>query len=195
MFKKNLKKSMIAVVAVLTFLIFTLSANSVFAAGGSISAAMTYPESGGTYGVVDHFVYQMRNVNTNTTYSVSIDGQPPIPMAYQGIINEASPNASVAGDWYTWQLTIPAIITPGRHTFQFFGHYYVWQDVDHYWSEFNSCSTIRSFTVASSCQLNPNQPPMKPTSANILAAFTASPWLHPYLSNYLFSKAWWRTGF
>ena len=147
---------MIAVVAVLTFLIFTSSANSVFAAGGSISAAMTYPESGGTYGVVDHFVYQMRNVNTNTTYSVSIDGQPPIPMAYQGIINEASPNASVAGDWYTWQLTIPAIITPGRHTFQFFGHYYVWQDVDHYWSEFNSCSTKRSFTVAFRWSLRSN---------------------------------------
>ena len=190
MFKKNLKKSMIAVVAVLTFLIFTLSANSVFAAGGSISAAMTYPESGGTYGVVDHFVYQMRSVNTNTTYSVSIDGQPPILMVYQGIINEASANASVAGSWYQWQLTIPAIITPGRHTFQFFGHYYVWQDIDHYWAEFNSYSTIRSFTVASHSQLNLNLLSMTPTLVNIPAALTASPWLHFYLSTYLRSKAW-----
>jgi hypothetical protein len=195
MFTKNRKKSMIAVLAVLTFLTFILSANSVLAGSGSISAALTYPENGGTYAVVDNFTYQMRAVNINTTYSVSVDGRSPIPMNYQGIITEVSTNASIAGDWYQWQLTVPAITTPGTHTFQFFGHYYVWQDADHYWAEFTSSSTIRSFTIASSYQRNPNQPSIKPTSNNIFTPFTLPLWPHLYLSSYLISKSWWKLGF
>ena len=99
-----------------------------------------YPDDGGTYEFIDHFLDQTTAVNTNTTVSVSIDGGPLIPMAYQGIKNEMVSDDSDARDWYTWQVTIPAITAPGRHTFQFFSHYYVWQDADQYWAEFDAYS-------------------------------------------------------
>jgi hypothetical protein len=107
-----------------------------------------YPNDGGTYVFIDHFLMQTTAVNTNTTVSVSIDEGPLIPMAYQGIINEMVLGDTVVRNWYTWQVAIPALTAPGRHTFQFFDHYYVWQDKDQYWADFNAHSTVRSFTIA-----------------------------------------------
>ncbi|MGA2387132.1 MAG: hypothetical protein ABSG33_11460 [Candidatus Bathyarchaeia archaeon] len=150
MLDKNLKKPIIAVFIVVSIFLTLFSANFVSASGGSIAMANAYPEDGATYVVVDHFIYQATAVNTNTTVSVSIDNGPLIPMAFQGIINEVVNNDTVARDWYTWQVTIPAITNPGRHTFQFFSHYYVWQDTDYYWEEFNARSTAQSFSIADS---------------------------------------------
>ena len=135
---------------VVSIFLTLFSANLVSASGGSIAMANAYPEDGGTYFVVDHFIYQITSVNTNTTVSVSIDNGPLIPLAFQGIINEVVNGDTVARDWYTWQVTIPAIMNPGRHTFQFFSHYNVWQDIDHYWAEFNARSTVQSFSIVDS---------------------------------------------
>jgi hypothetical protein len=110
----------------------------------------TYPQDGGTYGVVDHFSYQITAVNSNTTISIRIDDGPLIPMLYRGIVSELGTGDNVARDWYTWQVIIPATATPGKHSLQFFSHYYVWQDADHYWAEFNSYSNVQSFTIAGS---------------------------------------------
>ena len=107
-----------------------------------------YPNDGGTYGFVDHFLMQTTAVNTNTSVSVSIDGGPLVPMTYQGIINETVPGDTAARNWYTWQVAIPALTASGRHTFQFFYHYYVWQDKDQYWADFNAYSTVKSFTIS-----------------------------------------------
>lgn len=107
-----------------------------------------YPNDEGTYGFVDHFSMQTTEVNTNTTVSVSIDGGPLVPMAYEGIVNEIVPGDTTARNWYTWQIAIPALTAPCRHTFQFFYHYYVWQDKDQYWADFNAYSTVKSFTIA-----------------------------------------------
>jgi len=49
-------------------------------------------------------------------------------MTFQGIRDEVVKGDIVARDWYTWQVIIPAITESGNHTFQFFSHYYVWQD-------------------------------------------------------------------
>ena len=106
-----------------------------------------YPTDGGTYGSVDHFQMQTTAVNTNTTVSVSVDGGPLLPMTYQGIINETVPGDTVVRNWYTWQIAVPALTVPGRHTFQFFYHDYVWQDKDQYWADFNGYSTVQSFTI------------------------------------------------
>ena len=130
------------------FLCFSvMSTKLVSASGGSIAMANYYPTDGGTYGFVDHFLMQTTAVNTNTTVSVSIDGGPLIPMTYQGIVTEMVPGDTVVRDWYTWQAAIPALTAPGRHTFQFFYHYYVWQDQDQYWAGFNGYSTVQSFTI------------------------------------------------
>ena len=121
-----------------------------------------YPNDGGTYGFIDHFLMQTTAVNTNTTVSVSIDGGPLTPMTYQGIINEMVPGDTVVRNWYTWQVAIPALTVPGRHTFQFFYHDYVWQDKDQYWADFNGYSTVKSFTIAlpqpTPSQSTPNSP-------------------------------------
>jgi hypothetical protein len=148
--KRNLKELVIAVLTVFSvFLIyFSSSTRLVFASGGSIAMVNYFPDDGGTYECVDHFLEQTTAVNTNTTVSVSIDGGPPISMTYQGIRNEMAPDDTVARDWYTWQIAIPAITAPGKHTFQFFSHYYVWQEVDQYWAEFDSYSDLHSFTIA-----------------------------------------------
>jgi hypothetical protein len=150
MFKRKPEKPIIVMFTlVFVFLtLFTFSPSLVNAGGGSIVMASTYPEDNGTYGVVDHFVYQITGVNTNTTVSVSIDDGPLISMVCEGIKNETPPDCTVACEWYTWQVTIPAITIQGRHTFQFFSHCYVWQDEDHYWSEFNVRSPLKSFTIA-----------------------------------------------
>jgi len=126
-----------------------VSGNLAFASGGSIAKAYYFPENEGTYGFVDHFLKQTTAVNMNTTVSVSIDGGPPIPMTFQGIKNEIAPGESKALDLYTWQLAIVSITVPGKHTFQFFSHYYVWQDSDGYWAEFSSYSPVYTFCIAS----------------------------------------------
>ena len=132
-----------------TFLCFSaISTRLVSASGGSIAAANYYPNDGGTCGFVDHFLMQTTAVNTNTTVSVSIDGGPLVPMTYQGIIDETVPGDTAAHNWTTWQVAIPPLTAPGRHTFQFFYHYYVWQDKDQYWADFNGYSTVQSFTIA-----------------------------------------------
>lgn len=107
-----------------------------------------YPNDGGTYGFIDHFLIQTTAVNTNTTVSVSIDGGPLTPMTYHGIINEMVLGDTIVRNWYTWQVAIPALTAPGKHTFQFSYHYYVWQDKDQYWADFNAYSTAKSFTIA-----------------------------------------------
>lgn len=178
MFKGNLKESMIAVLIVVSIFLtlLAISTNLVFASGGSIAMANYYPDDGGTYEFIDHFLDQTTAVNTNTTVSVSIDGGPLIPMAYQGIKKEIVSNDSDARDWYTWQVTIPAITAPGRHTSQFFSHYYVWQDADQYWAEFNAYSTVHSFTI--SCPLPTPVQSTLSTTINpiyVFTAFTVSP--------------------
>jgi hypothetical protein len=149
--------------AVSIFLCFSaISTKPVSASGGTIAMANYYPNDGGTYGFVDHFLKQTTAVNTNTTVSVSIDGGPLIPMTYQGIMNETVPGDTVVRDWYTWQVAIPALTAAGRHTFQFFYHYCVWQDKDQYWADFNAYSPVKSFTIAlpppTPSQSTPNSP-------------------------------------
>src|SRR5208283_5958038 len=56
-------------------------------------------------------------------------------------------------------VTIPAITNPGRNTFQFFSHYYVWQDTDHYWAEFDLRSNVQSFTIADPFSTPPTSTP------------------------------------
>jgi len=156
-------------------ILFVLSTNMVSASGASIAMANYYPEDGETYEFIDHFLEQATAVNTNTTVSVSIDGGPPTSMTYQGIRNEMVPDDTTARDWYTWQITIPAITTPGRHTFQFFRHYYVWQEADQYWAEFNSYSNIQSFNIASPLATSSEPPPQATVNpVYIFTTITAS---------------------
>lgn len=164
MLKNCVFRSRIAVFAVVSIFLcfFAISTKPVCASGGSIAMANYYPNDGGTYGFVDHFLMQTTAVNTNTTVSVSIDGGPLTPMTYQGIINEMVPGDTVVRNWYTWHVAIPALTAPGRHTFQFFYHDYVWQDKDQYWADFNGYSTVQSFTIAlpppTPSQSTPNSP-------------------------------------
>ena len=156
--------------------LFALSSNLVLADGGSIAMANAYPENGGTYEVVDNILYQTTAANINTTVSVRIDSGPPIQMAYQGIRNEKAQGDTVARDWHTWQTKVPAIATPGRHTFQFFSHYYVWQTADQYWAEFDASSNPQSFVIADSL-LSPSSSRLSTTTNSVyfLAALSASP--------------------
>ena len=149
MLQKKLKPPVTAFLVALAILLiaFVASTNLASASGGSISQANTYPQQGGSYLAVDHFTYQLSAVNVNTTVSVSIDGGPLIPMAFGGINNETCNSDTAPQGWYTWQTTIPTITESGNHTFQFFSHYYVWQDTDQYWAEFNARSTVYSFTI------------------------------------------------
>ena len=148
MLDRNRTKLMFAMFLAVSIFLTLFAVNPVSASGGSISMANVYPEDEGTYSAIDHILYQTTAVNTNTTVSVSIDDGQPIPMAFQGIRNEVVNGDTGAQDWYTWQVTIPPITASGRHSFQFFSHYYVWQDTDQYWAEFNSRSTAYSFTIA-----------------------------------------------
>ena len=148
MLKTSLKKPIIAMFIVFFISTTALSANLVSAGGGAIAATNTYPKDGATSAVVDHFTYQVTAVNTNTTVSVSVDNGPLVPMVFQGVENQVDNGDAVARDWYTWQVNVTAMENPGRHTLQFFSHYYVWQDTDNYWAEFNAHSTAQSFTIA-----------------------------------------------
>jgi hypothetical protein len=169
---------------VVSIFLTLFSANLVSASDGSIAMVNAYPEDGGTYFLVDHFIYQITAVNTNTTVSVSIDNGPLIPMAFQGIINEVVNSDTVARDWYTWQITIPAITNPGRHTFQFFSHYYVLQDTDHYWAEFNACSTAQSFSIA-----NSTPPTSSPTTTRTVPELQPFPELQSWIIFPIFAVA------
>ena len=158
--------------------LFTVLSNLVSASGGSIALANYYPEDGATYVVVDHFTYQITAVNTNTTVSVSIDNGPLIPMVFQGITNEVVNSDTGTGDWYTWQATIPAITNPGNYTFQFFSHYYVWQDQDQYWAKFSYCSTIKSFTIAGPFSTSPTSTPtITPKVPQLQPVSELQPWI------------------
>lgn len=160
-------------IAILLTLV-AVSTSLIAAKGTTIAMANYYPQDGETYVSIDHFMEQTTGVNTNTTVSVSIDGEPPIPMTYQGVKNEIAPGDTVARDWYTWQITVPAITAQGRHTYQFFRHYYVWQEVDQYWAEFNSYSNVQSFNIADPTA-TPSQSPPPTTNPNyIFTAITAA---------------------
>jgi hypothetical protein len=142
------RKFVIAFVLVTFFTcFFVISKNTVSASGGSITMTNCYPINGETYQVVDHFTEQILSVNTNTTVSVSIDGEKPIPMIYKGLVSKVAAGDSVAQNWYTWENTIPPLTAPGLHSFQFLGKYYVWQETDQYWAEFNYSSNVGSFII------------------------------------------------
>jgi hypothetical protein len=148
MYKNTLRKPAIIILTLSILLFsFALMTNKVLATGGSITLTNSYPNNQETYTSIDHFITQTTAVNTNTTVSISIDKQPPITMIYQGIRNEIVPGDSENRSWYTWQATTSPLTTPGKHSYQFFSHYYVWQNADQYWAEYNSYSTIRSFTI------------------------------------------------
>ena len=180
MIEKKLKKPIIAILAVLSIslIIFAASCGSVHASGGSIAIANIYPQEGGTYSSMDNFSYQLTAVNTNTTVSVSIAGGPLIPMIFQGINNEVGNGDTGSRDWYTWQVTVSTIKDSGTHTFQFFSHYYVWQDAGQYWSELNACSTIYSFTIKNNI---PTQPTAIPTITPNPPQLQAIPELQPWI--------------
>ena len=135
-----------------------------------------YPVDGETYAFVDHFLEQITPVNTNTTISISIDDEPFVPMVYQGIRNEIVVGDTVSRDWHTWTLTVTAITKPGTHTFRFFKHYYVWQEADGYWAEFEVNSTVMSFTTAESSP-TPSQSPISTpvVSPSPISTGTATP--------------------
>ncbi len=126
-----------------------ISKNMVSASTGAITMTNCYPSGAETYQIIDHFTEQFLAVNTNTTVSVSLDGGTPIPMIYKGLLNEVAAGDTVTRDWYTWETTISPLATPGRHSFQFLGKYYVWQETDQYWAEFNFSSNVRSFIIES----------------------------------------------
>ena len=176
MLKTKLKPTFILFATFVFLVLFALSASLFSASAASIAMANHYPDDGETYEFVDHFIEQTTAVNTNTTVSVSIDGESPIPMTYQGITNEIVPGDTVARDWYTWNITVPTITTPGDHKFQFFRHYYVWQEADQYWAEFNSHSTVHSFNIGnSSATPSPTPPPQTTMNpAYIFAIIAAS---------------------
>ena len=164
---------MLTAVLVSSFL-FSISPNLFSANGTSIAMVNRYPVDGETYAFVDHFLEQITPVNTNTTISISIDDKPFVPMTYQGIRNEIVTGDTVARDWHTWTITVPAITTPGTHTFRFFKHYYVWQDADGYWAEFNVNSTVMSFTITGS-SLTPSPSPTPLISPTPTLTGTATP--------------------
>ncbi len=166
---------MLLLTATAIFIALLVTSTSLSASAASIAMANYYPDDGGTYDFVDHFIEQTTAVNTNTTVSVSIDGEQPIPMTYQGIKTEIVPGDTVARDWHTWNITIQPITTPGTHTFQFFKHYYVWQEADQYWAEFNSQSTLQTFTIAGDHTTpSPSPPPETPNPLYIFTAIAAS---------------------
>jgi hypothetical protein len=165
--KINLKKATSKALAlIILFSILALISNQAFATGGSIAMETSFPNNEQTYTSIDRFIEQITAVNTNTTFSVSIDQQPPIPMTYQGTKNEIASGDSQIRGWHTWQATVPPITTPGNHTYQFFSHYYVWQGADQYWAEFNAYSNIHSFTIEDQPSNNTQLP--QPTTNNNL---------------------------
>ena len=140
-------RATVTFIVVATLVITSFLIPSVFAVAGSIARVNCYPQDQGTHVSVNYFLYQTSAVNTNTTVSVSVDGKPSIPMAYQGMKSEISSGDITESEWYTWQITVPAITAKGSHTFQFFSHYYVWQETGKYWAEFNGQTEVHTFTI------------------------------------------------
>ena len=138
------------------------------APGGSIALENTFPDDEAKYTSVSYFLDQITQVNTNTTVSISIDGEPPVPMIYEGIRTEKILGDSETRDWHTWRLTIPAITATGEHTFQFYRHYYVWQTADQYWAEYNASSSVHKFEIVSS-EAEVSQPEYSSTPVIIAA--------------------------
>jgi hypothetical protein len=166
------KQKLKIAITISVFLVLLVLSTSLFPANAaSISMVNHYPDDGETYDFVDHFIEQVTAVNTNTTVSVSIDGQAAIPMTYQGIKNEVVPGDTVARDWHTWNITVPPITTPGAHTFQFFKHYYVWQETDPYWAEFNSNSALQTFAIAGA-STTPSLSPQPETTNHLYLLIT-----------------------
>lgn len=159
--------------AAIAILLISLAFFTSAVSGTSIAMANYYPNDGETYESIDHFIDQATAVNTNTTVSVSIDGSALIPMTYQGLQNEIALGDTAARDWYTWQITVPAITAPGKHTFQFFRHYYVWQTADKYWAEFDSYSTVQSFTIGNPSATPSPSPSPPPETINPIYIGTA----------------------
>lgn len=189
--EKKLKRPIIAIVAVISISLIILAAScgAVSASGGSIAMANIYPQDGVTYSSIENFSYQLTAVNTNTTVSVSIDGGPLVPMIFQGITSEVVNGDTVACDWYTWQVTVPAITNSGTHTFQFFSHYYVWQDAGQYWSELNACSNVYSFTIKNNLPTQPTTTPtITPNTPQVQTIPEFQPWIiMPFLAAALLS--------
>jgi len=98
-------------------------------------------------------------------------------MVFEGIQNVVA-NGDAVANWYTWQVTVPAITEPGNHTFQFFSHYYVWQDSDQYWAEFNARSTVYSFTIKGDPS---TQATTSPTATTIAPQLQATPEVQPWI--------------
>lgn len=174
--KTRLRHIALLLTATTIFLMLLVTSVSLFpVSAASIAMVNYYPDDGANYDFVDHFVEQTTAVNTNTTVSVSIDGEQPVPMIYQGIKNEIVPGDTVARDWHTWNITIPPIRTIGTHTFQFIKHYYVWQEADQYWAEFNSSSTLQTFTITVlSATPSPSPQPETTKSLYIFTVIAAS---------------------
>lgn len=146
-----------------------MSINLVSALEGSIAKVHYFPESETPYGSVNYFMMQTTAVNTNTTVSVSIDGEQPVPLAYQDVTHEAVAGDTSAFDWYTWQANVSDITAPGRHTVQFLSHYFVWQQADGYWAEFNAQSEVRSFLIGSFAPDYLPSPSPSPSSTTTLS--------------------------
>jgi hypothetical protein len=149
MCRKNVVKSAILLaILIIVFTFPSFSPNMAKASGGSISMVNYYPDNGEIYGIVDHFMEQTTTENTNTTISVEIDGDSLISLAYQGVRIEKLSSDVISKEWHTWETLVPPISAPGKHTFQFISHYYVWQEADGYWAEFYSYSDVYYFFVA-----------------------------------------------
>lgn len=192
MLPKNWTKSISIGLFCVIFLFLTLLAltfNPVLASEGSIARVNNYPENGETLQAVNYFLLQTTGANTNTTVSVSIDGGTPIPMTYQGSINEIVPGDTIACEWYTWQIFVSAITTPGEHTFQFFSHYYVWQNVDQYWAAFESSSDVHTFNITSNNQMFSPSPTPNSTPSAIVIPLNSPTQLTPTAKSIFTSSA------
>ncbi len=188
--KKNLyrKATTATILSVILLACFSaISKNTVSASGGSITMTNCYPSDGEKYEVIDHFTEQVLWVNTNTTVSVTLDGGVPIPMIYKGLISEVAEGDSIAQDWYTWEITIHPLTVPGLHSFQFFGKYFVWQETDQYWSEFNYSTNLRSFIIENpalpNASNNSNYFENKELSVSAPPAALAQKMLQPTINN------------
>jgi hypothetical protein len=173
--ERNIQRTLIFVFTLTSIFLILLvfSTSLVYAGGGSIEMENTYPENNRTYCTVDYFLYQITDKNTNTTIAVSIDNGPLISMNYEGTKNETFTGNTVTCQWHTWHLAIPAITSQGKHTFQFFSHYHVWQDQDGYWAEFNSRSEVKYFSI-DDLRATSSETPQKPIADSYVSVILSS---------------------
>ncbi len=156
--------------SVILFVTVFVQVNLFFVHGGSIVSASCYPEERKIYEFVDHFTSQAMAVNTNTTVLVGIDGESPILMTDYGLRHEIASGDNAARDWFTWEIVVPAMTKPGNHTFQFFNHYYVWQQADQNWAEYSSYSNVKSFIISDSNPTSSITPSENSPSTNLQVA-------------------------